>query len=93
MKAMDNQTILAISLAMDKIEKRYPESYTNNAKWIKMKNLREECCVLMAQQQLDYHINRYERTKDEFSAKKIEEYKKYLSKYEKKENINNANRL
>ena len=70
---------------MDKIERRYPTNYMNNTKWLKMKALREKCGILMAQQQLAYHINRYRRTKDEFSAKKIEEYERYLSKYQQKE--------
>ena len=39
---MDNQIILALSVAMDKIEKKHPNNYRLNAKWVKMNALREK---------------------------------------------------
>lgn len=82
---MNNETILAISLAMEKVEKRHPQDFRENSKWKSLYMLREKYCKQMAEEQLAYHTDRYRRTKDEFSAKKIEEYEKYLSKYQQKE--------
>lgn len=80
----DHQTILAISLAMERIEKRNPNGFRENEKWKKLYALREKYSVELAKQQLEYHKDRYIRTKDVFSKKKVQQYQKYIAKYEKK---------
>ena len=80
----DHQTILAISLAMERIEKRHPNNFRENAKWKKMDALREKYSLELAKQQLEYHKDRYSRTKDIFSQTKIEQYQNYIDKYENK---------
>ena len=81
---MDNQTILAISILMEKIEKRYPETYRTNKKWIKMNDDRERCCYELAKQEMEYHKDRFKRTGDVASEIKAKNYQKYLEKYENK---------
>lgn len=81
---MDNQIILALSVAMDKIEKKYPNNYRLNAKWVKMNVLREKYCILLAEKEIEYHKKRFERTKDIASKDKMEQYQKYINKYKNK---------
>lgn len=80
----NNQTILAISLAMEKIEKRYPQDFRENPKWKKMYALREQHSLELAKQQLEYHKDRYKRTKDKFSATKVKQYQNYINKFKVK---------
>lgn len=80
----DHQTILAISLAMERVEKRHPNDFRENAKWKKMYALREKCSLELAKKQLEYHKDRYKRTKDIFSQRKVEQYQNYIDKYENK---------
>ena len=89
----DHQTILAISLAMERIEKRHPTDFRENAKWKKMYALRERYSLELAQQQLEYHKDRYKRTKDIFSKKKVQQYEKYIATYKKKEKKNGDTRV
>lgn len=89
----DHQTILAISLAMDRIEKRNPNGFRENEKWKKLYALREKYSVELAKQQLEYHKDRYIRTKDVFSKKKVQQYQKYIAKYEKKGEKNGDTRV
>ena len=81
---MDNQTILAMSIAMERIEKRYPETYRNNKRWIKMNQDRENYCRLYAKQELEYHRDRFNRTGDIASKQKADSYERYLQKFESK---------
>lgn len=81
---MDNQTIFAISMAMEKIERRYPETYRTNKRWIRMNADREHCCCELAKQELVYEKDRFERTGNKASAEKIRVYEKYLEKFENK---------
>ena len=82
---MDSQKILAVSLAMEKIEKRHPQDFRENSKWKSLYMLREKYCKQMAEEQLAYHTDRYRRTKDLFSAIKIRQYTNYLEKFKEKE--------
>lgn len=81
---MDTQTIIAITKAMEKIERRYPETYETNKRWIKMNADREHCYRELAKQELAYHKDRFNRTGDIASAKKVKAYEKYLEKVENK---------
>ena len=81
---MDNQIILALSVAMDKIEKKYPNNYRLNEKWVKMNALREKYCILLAEKEIEYHKKRFERTKDIASKDKMEQCQKYINKYKNK---------
>lgn len=88
---INKQSILALSLAMEKIERRNPQTYRKNAKWIKMNNLREQISICLAKIQCDYHKDRYKRTNDVSSAVKSKQYQDYISKYESK-GENNENK-
>lgn len=75
---------MAITIAMDKIERRHPETYRQHPKWISLNKKREEYCCEFAKAQVEYHKDRYKRTQDEESAKKVRQYEQYLKKFDKK---------
>ena len=80
----DNQTILAISLAMERIEKRNPNNFRKSSKWKKLHTLRELYSIQLAKKELQYYKDRYDRIKDKFSAMRINQYQNYIDKYENK---------
>lgn len=85
---MDSQTILAISIKMERIERRCPETYRTNKRWQKMNADRERCYYEYAKQELEYHRDRYARTGDIASKQKADSYERYLQKHENKGNKN-----
>lgn len=79
---MDRQILEAISIAMEKIEKRYPNKYQELAKWQKLKAYRDKCSCELTKSEFKFHRDKFERTQDEESAKLIKTYERLIEKYE-----------
>ena len=78
-----------ISVAMEKIERKYPSNYQENKKWQQLRDYRDKLSYEYMQKELDYQKVKYANTGDEESAKLIKTYERLIEKYEK--GNNNAN--
>lgn len=93
---MESQQLEAISLKMYKIENRRPNDYRQNYLWQKLNQMRDRLSVELAKEQLEYHKDRLARMgeKDAFdSVVKIQQYEKYLEKYNKKGEVQNDTKI
>ena len=86
---MYNQTLEGLNLAMERIEKKYPDNYQDNKKWQQLRDYRDKLSYEYTQKELDYQKVKYANTGDEESAKLIKTYECLIEKYEK--GNNNAN--
>lgn len=80
---MYNQTLEGLNLAMERIEKKYPDNYQDNKKWQQLRDYRDKLSYEYTQKELDYQKVKYANTGDEESAKLIKTYERLIEKYEK----------
>lgn len=86
---MSNALLEELSIAMEKIENRYPNTYHTNKKWQKLSDLRQKYCYIIAKKEIVYQKNRFKELHDEKSAREIANYERIIKNYEK--GNNNAN--
>ena len=72
----------AVSIAMEKIENKYPISYQYNKKWQKLRDYRNKLSYEYTQNELEYQKNKYSQTNNEESKKLITVFERLIKKYE-----------
>ena len=71
-----------VSMAMEKIERRYPSSYQDNKKWQELRDYRDKLSYEYTQNELEYHKKKYAQTGSQESAKLITTFERLIKKYE-----------
>lgn len=79
---MYNQTLEGISLAMERIENRFPTTYQENAKWKQLKAFRDKLSYEFMQEELAHQKVKNLSIGDEESAKLIKTFERLIKKYE-----------
>lgn len=75
---MTNQQLEVLCLGMEKIEKKYPETYHTNKKWLALYEQREKLSKSLAAEELEYQ----KRKLDRLSGRDVQPTKTLIRQYE-----------
>lgn len=83
---MNNQGLEKISIRMQRLEDKYPDSFTTNKTWKQLYALREELSIRLMELELEHQREKLKRLngRDTESAETlIRQYEDYLKKHKK----------